>query len=191
ERARIYARPDKANVRIGTLHPDNDLPAYLVTDDLLGKHFAILGSTGSGKSCATALILRAILADHPNGHVVLLDPHNEYFQVFGEHADVISPDQFMMPYWLLNFEEIVEVVVGRGRQDSEVQTAILKEAIVHSKKKFAGERAKTEYITVETPVPYVLSKLLSHVSGQIGQFENPESSAPFLRLKSRLDSLRS
>ena len=190
ERARIYAQPDKAHVRVGTLHPDNDLPAYLSTDDLLGKHFAILGSTGSGKSCSAALILRAILADHPNGHVVLLDPHNEYFQVFGDNADVLNPDQFLMPYWLLNFEEIVEVVVGHGRSDTDTQTAILKEAIVAAKKKFAGDKSATEHITVDTPVPYVLSELIANITGQMGQFENPESSAPFLRLKSRLESLR-
>ncbi|MBT3808786.1 MAG: ATP-binding protein [Rhodospirillaceae bacterium] len=134
ERSRIYARPDKANVRIGTLHPDNELPAFVSTDDLLGKHFAILGSTGSGKSCSVALILRKILADHPNGHVVMLDPHNEYFQSFGDSADVVSPDKLELPYWLLNFEEIVEVIVGRGRPDTEIQTAILKEAIIHAKK---------------------------------------------------------
>ena len=191
ERVRIYAQPDKAHVRVGTLHPDNDLPAYLSTDELLGKHFAVLGSTGSGKSCSVALILRSILADHPNGHVVLLDPHNEYYSAFGEQADVLSPDQFMLPYWLLNFEEIVEVVVGHGRSDVNTQTAILKEAIVAAKKKFAGERAATEHITVDTPVPYVLSELIAHISGQMGQFENPESSSPFLRLKARLESLRS
>ena len=47
-------------------------------DDLLGKHFAILGTTGTGKSCTTALILRSILEKNPAAHIVLLDPHNEY-----------------------------------------------------------------------------------------------------------------
>ena len=191
ERARIYAQPEKSHVRVGTLHPDNDLPAYLSTDDMLGKHFAILGSTGSGKSCSVALILRAILADHPNGHVVLLDPHNEYSQAFGANADVLSPDQLLMPYWILNFEEMVEVAIGRSRRDVEAQMAILKDGIVAAKKKFAGEKAATEHITVDTPVPYVLSELIAHINGQMGQFENPESSAPFLRLKARLESLRS
>src|SRR5690606_22696611 len=50
----IYKRPRASNLRIGTLHQDSSLPAFLVTDDLLGKHFAILGTTGSGKSCALA-----------------------------------------------------------------------------------------------------------------------------------------
>ena len=75
--ARIYARPDASNIRIGSLYQDDTLPAYAVTDDLLGKHFAVLGSTGTGKSCAVALILRSILGQHGNGHVLLLDLHNK------------------------------------------------------------------------------------------------------------------
>ena len=57
-------------------------------NDLLGKHFAVIGTTGSGKSCAVALILQAILNEHPSGHVVLLDPHAEYATAFGEMASV-------------------------------------------------------------------------------------------------------
>ena len=53
-------------------------------DDLLGKHFDILGTTGTGKSCATALILRSILQGNPAAHILLLDPHNEYASSFAE-----------------------------------------------------------------------------------------------------------
>jgi len=73
----------------------------------------------------------------------------------------------------------------------DVQTSILKEAIVSAKKKFAGDKASTEHITVDTPVPYVLSELITHITSQMGQFENPESSSPFLRLKARIEGLRS
>ena len=81
-------------------------------DELLGKHFAILGTTGTGKSCTTALILRSILQKNPGAHIVLLDPHNEYATAFGEWAEVISPRNMQLPFWLLNFEEIVEVLIG-------------------------------------------------------------------------------
>src|SRR3546814_13360450 len=86
----------------------SDLPAFLITDDLLGKHFAILGTTGSGKSCALATVMHAILGAHPFGHVVLLDPHNEYSHSFDGLAEVVTPDNLQLPYWLLNFEEMVE-----------------------------------------------------------------------------------
>ena len=59
----VYSRPTVSSVRIGTIFQDQTLPAFISTDDLLGKHFAILGTTGSGKSCAVALILRSILVD--------------------------------------------------------------------------------------------------------------------------------
>ncbi len=191
ERARIYARPEASNIRVGMIHPSNDMPAYLLTDELLGKHFAILGSTGSGKSCSVALILRAILQDLPNGHVVLLDPHNEYAHVFGDAGKVLSPDDIRLPYWLLNFEEIVEVMVGRGRADAEIQATILRSEIVKAKRKFAGGDEKAEHITIDTPVPYSLSELISNINAHMGKLENPENSAPYLRLLSRLEDLRS
>ena len=56
------------------IHQDTTLPAHVLTDELLGKHLGILGTTGSGKSCAVVLLLRAILDKHPNAHVVMLDP---------------------------------------------------------------------------------------------------------------------
>ena len=56
----VYARPDITCVPVGTVHKDRDVPAYLSVDDLLGRHFAMLGSTGTGKSCVVALILRRI-----------------------------------------------------------------------------------------------------------------------------------
>ena len=62
----VYAKPKTATVRVGTIHQDQTLPAFVATDDLLGKHFAILGVTGSGKSCAVTLILRAVLDQNPS-----------------------------------------------------------------------------------------------------------------------------
>ena len=187
----IYARPSASNIRIGTLYQDAKLPAYLLTDELLGKHFAVLGTTGAGKSCATTLILRAILTDHPNGHVVLLDPHNEYAQAFGDAAEVLNPDNLQLPYWLLDFEEMCEVMVDRDRIDSESQVEILSTAIVAAKKKYQGDRVDTSYITVDTPVPYNLTELIKIIDTGMGQLDKPENSLPYLRLKSRLDVLRS
>src|SRR3546814_14019178 len=60
----VYARPDVATVRVGTIHQDKTIPAFVVLDDLLGKHFAVLGTTGSGKSCCVALILHAMRDKH-------------------------------------------------------------------------------------------------------------------------------
>ena len=89
----IYARPEAPTVRLGTLKHASDLPAFAITDNLLGKHFAVLGTTGAGKSCAVTVILRAILDAHPFGHVIMLDPHNEYNCGFGDARRAARPEQ--------------------------------------------------------------------------------------------------
>ncbi len=187
----VYARPSSSNVRVGTIHQDRSLPAFLVTDDLLGKHFAILGTTGSGKSCAVALILRAILEEHPNGHVILLDPHNEYTHAFGDKAEIINPSSLHLPYWLLNFEEIASVLVSEEGVTKEKEIAILKAAILEAKRRYLGEAADTDYVTVDTPIPYRLGELIGSIDAAMVALNNPENSAPYLRLKSRIDSLSS
>ncbi len=189
----VYARPAVSTVRIGTIHQDNSIPAYLAIDDLLGKHFAVLGTTGSGKSCAVTLILQSILAKHENGHIVLLDPHNEYASAFGERAQLLSPSNLRLPYWLLNFEEILEVLLGGGN-DSERKNAreisILNELIPAAKRKYMGTDEDSKFVTVDTPVPYQIGDLVGLIEEAMGRLDNPENSAPYMRLKSRLNSLR-
>src|SRR5579884_1623730 len=68
----IFARPSEANIRLGTLYDNSSQPAYTQIDDLLSKHFAVLGTSGSAKSCTVALMLTNILYEHPNAHVLLL-----------------------------------------------------------------------------------------------------------------------
>ena len=58
-------------VRIGSLQQDSAIPTMVAIDELLGKHFAILGTTGTGKSCVVALILRAILKENSQAHMIL------------------------------------------------------------------------------------------------------------------------
>jgi len=86
ELGRIYNRPDKPSIHIGSLSQASGLPVYLMTNELLGKHFAVLGTTGSGKSCSVTVLLQAILDVAPSGHIILLDPHNEYSKAFGAKA---------------------------------------------------------------------------------------------------------
>ena len=64
---RVFTRPGRQEdgARIGSLHQDPTIPAVIVPAELLGKHFAVLGTTGAGKSCAITTILRAILGQHP------------------------------------------------------------------------------------------------------------------------------
>ena len=128
---------------IGSLHHDRSLPAFIKTDDLLGKHFAVLGTTGSGKSCAVTVILKSLLRENPHARVLLLDPHNEYAQAFGEEALVLDPAVTLdLPYWLFNFDELCEVFIGDDEARSS-QATILAEAIVAAKQIFLRARTNT------------------------------------------------
>ncbi len=190
----VYARPAVSTVRIGTIHQDHSIPAYVAIDDLLGKHFAVLGTTGSGKSCAVTLVLQSILSKHENGHIVLLDPHNEYSQAFGESAQVLSPGNLRLPYWLLNFEEILEVLLEGGPETSATQHAaeisVLSELIPAAKRKYMGQDEESKFVTVDTPVPYQIGDLVGLIDEAMGRLDNPENSVPYMRIKSRLNSLR-
>ena len=168
-------------------------------DELLGKHFAVLGTTGTGKSCTTALILRAILEKNPAAHVVLLDPHNEYATAFTEWAEVLSPRNLHLPYWLLTFEELAEVVVGNpAERKNEIE--ILQELIPIAKGRYSAGRGReaqalrarmqeASRYTVDTPVPYRLSDLISLIDDRMGKLENKRDLAPYRNLKTRIEIL--
>ncbi len=192
-----YTACDQDTVRIGTIRQDNSIPAMVRVDELLGKHFAILGTTGTGKSCSTALILRAILERNPNAHIVLLDPHNEYATAFGERAEVISPRTLQLPLWLLNFEEAVEVLVGDTERKAEIE--ILQDLIPLAKARYSAGRAQDSQkirksgldgsrFTVDTPVPYRISDLTNLIDERMGKLENRRDLAPYRQLKTRIET---
>ena len=166
ELSRIYHRPDKPSIRVGILSQASALPVYLLTDELLGKHFAVLGTTGSGKSCSVTVLLLAILEVAPSGHVILLDPHNEYSRAFGATAEVIDPTTLNLPHWLLNFEESTELFVGKTEHAATSQTNILKEAILAARRGFGTPGMAKDSITIDTPITYRLSDVVADVKRQ-------------------------
>lgn len=186
--AGVYAPPGVSSARIGTIYQDQSLPAYVSVDDLLGKHFAVLGTTGSGKSCGIATILRAILNDHSEGHVLLLDMHGEYGHAFRDRAELLGAGEFKLPYWLLNFEELQEIVVEKT-EEHEVDRAILRDAVIYAKRTYhEGDEAGARY-DADTPVPYRMSELLRYLDAGQGKLEKPTGAAPFIRLRNRLQRL--
>ena len=187
------------SVRVGGIRQDSNIPAMVRVNDLLGKHFAILGTTGTGKSCTTALILRSILEKNPNAHIVLLDPHNEYATAFKEWGEVINPRNMQLPYWLLTFEEFIEVLIGdtTGRKQ---EVEILQELIPLCKARYANGRANDQStlrrgggdaarFTVDTPVPYRISDLTSLIDDRMGKLENKKDLHPYRQIRQRIDMI--
>lgn len=188
ELQRIYNRTDKPSVHVGTLSQAASLPVYLLTDELLGKHFAILGTTGSGKSCTVTVLLRSILEVAPRAHVILLDPHNEYRRAFPDLAKVIDPTTLNLPHWLLNFEESVELFIGKTEHVATSQTNILKDAILAARRDFGTDGIPTEKITVDTPVPYRLGDMLAHIDAAMPTQASKQDS--YLKIKNKAETLQ-
>ncbi len=188
---------DTRAVRVGCVRQDTTIDALVRVDDLLGKHFAVLGTTGSGKSCTTALILRSILDQNPAAHIVLLDPHNEYATAFSDVAEVISPWNMQLPLWLLNFEEAVEVLISDPERKQEIE--ILQDLIPLAKTRYAAGRQTDQKLrrglfdqgrfTVDTPVPYRISDLTSLIDERMGKLENKRDLTPYRNLKARIDTI--
>lgn len=187
----IYAMPASPSVRVGSLHQDPGIDARVLVDELLGKHFSVLGTTGSGKSCAVAVILKAVLAAHSHGHIVLLDPHDEYAAAFGDTALSVTPADLHLPYWLLDFEEMTHVLCSEGQPYREVEANILKEAVLSAKHEFITTSGGEDFnLTIDTPTPFRLLRVVELLKVGMGRLDKPESSIPFLRLLNRIDSLR-
>ena len=135
----IYDTASADTINIGQLQQDSSIGARIKIDDMLGKHFALFGSTGVGKSSGVAVILRQVLEVRPDLRIFLIDPHNEYGHSFGDRAQVLNPKNLRLPFWLFNFEETVDVFF-RGRPGLEEEVEILSQVIPQAKNLFASAR---------------------------------------------------
>jgi len=186
----IYASDGRPSIEVGNVYPTRDIRAGLYIDALLGKHFALLGSTGTGKSTSAALILHRICDHAPEGHIILIDPHGEYSAAFRNNGIILDVTNLQMPYWLMNFEEHCEMFLtssGNARQeDADILAKCLLQA--RMKNRLADQMGK---ITVDAPIPYLLSDLTNILQNEMGKLDKASTSAPYMRVKTKIDELKS
>ncbi len=197
----IYRQTGTRALDVGALSHDGTVRATLDVDNLISKHFAVLGSTGVGKSSGVTVILNEILRARPDVRVFLLDGHNEYAHSFGDKANVIGPRNLKLPFWLFNFDEFTDVIYG-GRPGVPEEVEILAELIPVAKTaylqyKTAADRLglkkndpKRSGYTVDTPVPYLLQDLLSLIDDRMGKLENRSSRMNYHRLMMRIETIK-
>ncbi|UFZ04911.1 DUF87 domain-containing protein [Bradyrhizobium ontarionense] len=196
----IYTPTAGDHIDIGALQQDNTVRACVNVEEMLSKHFAVLGSTGVGKSTGVSLLLNEILKARPNLRIFLLDVHNEYGRCFGERALVLNPRNLKLPFWLFNFEEIVDVLFG-GRPGVPEELDILAEVIPLAKGIYTQYQStdriglkridpKTVGYTVDTPVPYRLVDLINLIDERMGKLENRSSRIIYHKLISRIETVR-
>jgi hypothetical protein len=186
---RIHAGDGRAAIGIGTVYPTRDIRAGLYVDALLGRHFALLGSTGTGKSTALALILHRICEAAPEGHVLMIDPHGEYAAAFAGQGEVYDVSNLKMPYWLMNFEEHCEVLLKSTGNDLQDDRDILAKCLLAARQKSRLAEGLGK-VTVDSPIPYLLSDLIRLLSDEMGKLDKATSTAPYTRIKTKLEELR-
>jgi uncharacterized protein len=185
----VYAADARAHVEIGTVFPTKDIRGALYVDAMLGKHFALLGSTGTGKSTSAALILHKICDIAPEGHIVMIDPHGEYSAAFKHNGALFDVNNLAMPYWMMNFAEHCEVFITSSGDEKQIDADILARCLLQarSKNRIAESIGK---LTVDAPIPYLLSDLTNIIQTEMGKLDKATNSAPFMRLKGKIEELK-
>lgn len=211
--ALVHDLGSRAGVVIGTLTQDADIPATVCVEDMLSRHFALLGTTGVGKSSAVALLLRKAVSVRPRLRVLILDPHNEYAQAFPDLALTIDGDTLDLPFWMFKIEELSDAVF-RGRPALDEEADILREVVATARSRYrvplardlardlgstllkrpldgslAGAGPEAAASAVDTPTPYRMKDAFAVIDELIGLHEMRWPRPALRSLKVRLEAL--
>ena len=183
----------KFNYSLGKLSMFEDQRAYMDPNRFFGKHIAVLGSSGAGKSCTVSSILQKVVS-LPDTNIVLIDIHNEYKKAFPEGSQYFDLAELELPYWLMNFEEIQEMFVDTTDENAALHTSMLQDLILLNKK--VKNQRLSDLITIDSPVYFDFSEVRARiqfldtektVGGTGGSKEGPYF-GKFTRLLVRLNS---
>ena len=199
--AAVYSAQGRPAVEIGTLSQDAKVPATVLVDELLSKHFAIVGSTGAGKSCGIAALLHGLTGTFPGSRIIVLDIHNEYSAAFNGQAEVIHPGNLYLPFWLLSFDELASVFMTSDNPDAE-DMEVLHDAVMFSKRRAGESRAPrpaaqlrrasdAPTATIDSPTPFRLADISAYIEEQMGKLERTRSTIALRRIRARIETLMS
>lgn len=168
--------PENERLKLGVFVADRSAEAIVSGDKFFQRHAAILGSTGSGKSYTVALILeRAAKLKFPN--IIVFDMHGEYSPLadkkeggFAQRLRIAGPadlekpgdDALFLPYWLLNRDEMLSMILDRSDQNAPNQASRFTLHVRTLKQKTLQAENKHEIVktfTVDSPVPYQIKDL--------------------------------
>ena len=208
--ALMFDRFQSKGLAVGTLASHPLLEICLDPTNLFGRHFAILGQTGAGKSWTVASLVQKTVAVMPKAHIIILDLHGEYcWKREDGHQHYAFDDAIVrhvdardleIPYWLMTYAELCDLLIDRTEQAARNQTAFFRDTLRQLR-----EKEKTplglERVTVDTPVYFSLDELIAKINdknsemvqGQRGQKQGNMFGAfdRFLvRLESRMNDVR-
>ncbi len=196
----VFDAANPRTIEVGRLQQNGSIAAYVNIDEIVQKHFAIVGSTGAGKSTGLALMLRKIMEARGDLRILLIDAHNEYADCFDDRAHVVGPGNLRLPFWLFNFDEIAQIIFG-SRTRAEHEVSLLAELIPLAKTEYARSKSALrpsyrpaqhdgERYTVDTPVPYRFEDVVAAAESRMGKLENRDVAVQYQRLLMRVNAVR-
>lgn len=180
EIAAIYADCYAAEDRFcfSSLTRQRDIVVPVHGDRFFNKHIAVVGASGSGKSSSVSSVLQKAISARTgeyhglnNSHVLIFDLHSEYASAFPK-AKVITVDDLVLPYWLLNEDEMEDMFLESGDNNNYNQEALLR-SIITVAKRIANP--KVLKVNFDSPLPYNIDHLanaLRHLTREKIDSEN-------------------
>ena len=183
---RIFSDAAEGGYKVGKLSASESTDVYFNASKFFGRHAAVLGQTGSGKSWTVTSLIQSALRTMPSAHIIVLDMHAEYGD---KDAGVMARSPFPenkvrcidardleVPYWLLGLSELVELLVDEDDPDAATQTAMLRALVIDLKQETNASK-DLGLITVDSPVYFSMDELLKRIK------DSNKSSTDFGRTK--------
>jgi DNA helicase HerA-like ATPase len=151
---------------LGRFALNTDFQVKVLGKEFFSKNVAVLGNSGSGKSCTTAKILQEVVR-LPESQVILFDLHGEYASAFSDengkpdsNVTIVNDQDMVLPYWLLKYEELESLLVDRSNPLLESnQISFLKMALMRLRRQAAEELDIVKEYTIDTPIFFSLERL--------------------------------
>jgi len=212
--AKMFNRFHSKGFDVGGLPWHKETRIYLDPTNLFGRHFAVLGQTGSGKSWTVASLIQKAVAIMPKAHIILIDLHGEYcWKRDTEHhyafADAIvrhiDARELEIPYWLMTYAELCDLLIEHSEREAKNQTAFFRDCLLKGRQE-ENRTAKPVLgltrVTVDTPVFFDLMALRTLIEDKNGKIPNAKGDGLkdgpltgafdnfLMRLDSKLDDVR-
>jgi DNA helicase HerA-like ATPase len=170
---RIFSEHSDVGYKVGRLTSFESIDVHLDASAFFGRHAAILGQSGAGKSWTVTSLVQSALRSMPKAHIILLDMHGEYCDKDVDEVSARSPfsahavrslkaHDVEFPYWLLSFSELCELIVDPGDDNAAIQISFMRSLVMRLKRE-ANEHLDLGHITVDSPVFYPIDILLEQI----------------------------
>lgn len=210
EVAKMFDRFQSKGLEVGTLASHPSLKVCLDPTNLFGRHSAILGQTGSGKSWTVASIVQKTVSVMPKAHIIMLDLHGEYCwkRSDGTHSyafdDVIvrhvDARELEIPYWLMTYAELCDLLIEHSEREATNQTAFFRDCLLEGRQ-YENANATPPLVlarvTVDTPIYFSLDEILNKVRAKnverVGNRQGPmfgDFDRFLMRIESKLNDSR-